>query len=436
MLDIQNTPKSTTKKVSKKKRHKQSDDFKEHLNVEYEPKSKRRRKVSNTTYQEPESTVPDESFMLPKEKVEATKQVLITTSSIGSDSMHSQPLSCVIGSRSNNEPESSLKHIWSHKSKVSKRNYSFCREYTDLEKSTLQSLQSAKVLKSKKKFLAVFSEFELSARCAQEKYKNPNQDTHQSKLRNKESILSSKLVKRSKKFHASKMSKKNLVLSTGSKDNEVKIHRPKYSMFFINEVISLAVTHKTAWDIQIIMKLIKTKQITSTNAKVLGLRLIAIRDVHTFTALCKYVKLWSAADISSILSTILGNPLYNDTVDGKDKDELNKFVASTLGISIDADDIKRKIKILSPYQAELLLTLINDKLINTTSVYSSSLTLNKIITWASILVECFFFSLTEEVVLIKQLNDNINLHLLACRNLFSLNEYLFRFKYPKKFLKK
>ena len=390
----------------------------------------------------PGSTTLDENFMLPNgvEFVKSDKALGVDEATILSDlddPNNSEPLSNLIGCRSKlTAPESGMKCVWSHKKKARKKNSEMCRCFSELENHTLVSLGSAKVLKSKRKFGEAFTSFAEKASEIQCQYPfcKPSETTA---VASKHSTMS-KLVKKSKRHKVCKKTK-TPHLSAGIKRPRSEENQPKcrYSVHFINEVVRLMLENKTVWSIDILTKLVKTKQLRSGLTKDLILKLVETRDLPLLQVLISNTRIFGERHLITVLSNILADPVFSitDSVDGQEKHELEHILTLILSLPFEGGVMKRAIKPITPNQARILLGFLFEKLLNNTPVSSDSLVINQVIQWSDVLVEVYFASLLQETELIRKIYNSINQHIYSCKSLFALNEHLFRIKHSTKFRK-
>ena len=399
----------------------------------------KRRKHENCMSEVPESTTLDENFMLPKEVDlgnDTDKKPTVDESTILSDlddPNNSDMLSNLIGCRSQEvAPESGLRCVWSHKKKVRKKNREMCRCYAKLESDTVELLSSAKILKSKRKFVECFTAFEQKSSEIQCQYPFCRRSEVQAHA-SKHSTMS-KLVKKSKRHKVCKKTK-TAQLSVGIKrplteENQQKF---RYSAHFINEVVRLMLENTAAWNVDILTKLVKTKQLRSGLTKDLILKLIENRDTLHLQVLVSHTKILGERHITNIVSLILSDPVYSgpDNVDGQEKHDLDHILTLILSLPFEGGVMKRALKPISPNQARVLLNFLHEKLLNSSPVLSLGL----VVQWCDVLVEVYFSALLQEGELVRKIYNSINQHIHSCKNLFALNEHLFRIKHSKKFRK-
>ncbi|KAL5246623.1 hypothetical protein ACHWQZ_G018737 [Mnemiopsis leidyi] len=435
MIDLV-TPKSLKKSNTKKGKTIQfglsSDDV-------LKPDIKRKRQNESSS-DELQSTTPDpdeETFMLPSDIkfVKSDKALEVDESTIPSDlddPNNSQPLSNLIACRSAQAaPESGLKCVWSHKRKVLKKNRKSCQCYSELEQKTLSRFKSLKVLKSKKKFVGHFEDFEKQASDIQCEYPYCKR---LGPLPTTQRTISCKLVKKSKRQKACKRTKA-VQISVGRKrartEGEKKV---RLSSYFINEVVRLMLANPTVWCLDTVNRLIKTKQLTSSMTRDVARVFLEKQDVPGLQCLVRNTRTCSEKDVADVIHYILVNPVFSDTIDGKDKQSLDQMLALLLSLPFDSSTMKRTIKlIITPQKAKVLLTFIHEHLINSRPIHSASPTLDQVVHWCDILVEVYFSTLVSETELVRKINNSLNQHIHSCRSMFALNEFLFRIKHSKKF---
>lgn len=437
MIDLV-TPQSL-KKSSKKKG--KTIDFGLSSETIVKPDVKRRRQDESISdeIEEPESTTPDENFMLPGDIkfVKSDKALEVDESTIPSDlddPNNSQPLSNLIACRSSHAaPESGLKCVWSHKRKVLKKNRKTCRCYSELEQQTLVRLKSIKVLKSKKRFVEHFAEFEKQASDTQCDYPyckrlEPIPATQRT--------VTSKLVKKSKRHKVCKKTRTTQLIVGNKRTRSEGARRVRLSSYFINEVVRLMLDNSTVWCLDTLKRLVKTKQLNSSVTRDVARVFLDKQDVPGLQCLISNTRTCSEKHVAEVIQSVLTSPVYSPSnkVDGQDKHILDQMLTILLSLPFESSVMKGAIKpLMAPQQAKVLLSFIYEQLMNSRPVHSAQPTFDQVVHWCDILVEVYFSTLVSETELVRKINNSINQHIHSCRSLFALNEFLFRIKHSNKF---
>eukprot|EP00116_Pleurobrachia_bachei_P000564 sb/3460826/ len=319
-----------------------------------------------------DSTLPEEEFMLPvtppqsdQLKVEfVRKEKSLEEPVIPSDPddpENSIPLANFVGCRSIQAvPERSSKLSWSHKRKEMKKNKNRCVSYTELERGALEKLQSPKVLKSKRRFVQHFNEFHEAALVHQ----CPTPAPSSAPAIPAKSVVSTKLVKRSMKHQICPKTKSSHITGVKRKRNEDTV-KARFSKFFINEVVRLMVDNRESiWCMEILDKLIKTRQLSSSNVASVGSILVAGRDLVSFKLLISCTRSCSEKHLVELVYTIISDPLYSSTsCDGTEKETLDSTLSLLLSLPFDPSTMKRSLKIIPPSLGKDLMSVIGEKFI-------------------------------------------------------------------------
>ncbi|XP_063693048.1 uncharacterized protein LOC134824951 [Bolinopsis microptera] len=437
MIDLV-TPKSLKKSGKKKSTSIEFGISSENV-LKPDVKRKRQNESLSEDLNEPESTTPDENFMLPGDIkfIKSDKALEVDESTIPSDlddPNNSLPLSNLIACRSSQAaPESGLKCVWSHKRKVLKKNSKTCRCYSELEQQTLARLNSIKVLKSKKRFVEHFTEFEKQASDVQCEYPYCKRlDPVPASQR----TVSCKLVKKSKRHKLCKKTRTSQLLVGSKRVRGEGLRKVRLSSYFINEVVRLMLDNPTVWCLDTLNRLLKTKQLNSSITRDVARVFLDRQDVLGLQSLVRNTRTCSEKHVAEVIHSVLMSPVFSPTnkVDGKDKHTLDQMLGVLLSLPFESSAMKRNIKLfITPQQAKVLLTFIYEQLLNSRPVHSARPTFDQVVHWCDSIVEVYFSTLVTETELVRKINNSINQHIHSCRSMFALNEFLFRIKHSKKF---